>query len=255
MGSGFGLEDCGAGAHARYRGFIEERPSAGDVLDRHRTSGGGDRGLGEVQVHVGDLCQLTQVRQLTNRGGAGGHRLIDASCEGEHLHPPAAHCGTFRSPRQQAGRPVQRLRRRGQRALLQRPGTGDRQQPASAGIRSGLARELGGDTRPRPRQLRVRRLNRGQGADREFGAPRWQHTHRQGVAREGVPEADLAALVDEQALPYTCLECLGHEVCGVAAGRIQQRPVHAAAKQRGGDEHVDLRWVEQLKAGVHRLGE
>ena len=97
------------------------------MLDRQRPSGGSDGRLSEVEVHVGDLCRLTQGRQLADRGSACGHRLIDPAGEGEHLDPATTHCGTFWSLRQQAGRPIQRLRRRGQGTLLQCPDTGERQ--------------------------------------------------------------------------------------------------------------------------------
>ena len=70
-----------------------------------------------------------------------------------------------------------------------------------------------------------------------------------------MPEADLAGLVDEQLLPDARLERPRDGGSGLAGGRVQQRPVHAAAEQRGGDEHIGLRWFEQLDAGVHRLGE
>ena len=70
-----------------------------------------------------------------------------------------------------------------------------------------------------------------------------------------MPEADLAALVDEQFLPKARLERPRDDGSGLSGGRIQQRPVHAAAEQRGGDEHIGLRWFEELDAGVHRLGE
>ena len=85
------------------------------------------------------------------------------------------------------------------------------------------------------------RLNCGQGAAREPGAPDWQQNRHQCITGEGMAEADLPGLVDEQPLPDTCPECLRDDVCGVTGSRIQQCPVHAAAQQRGSDEHVHVR--------------
>jgi hypothetical protein len=118
------------------------------VVGRHRPPGRGDRGLGQVQVHVGDLVLRTEGGQLANRGRARGHGLVHPPREREHLHPPGPRGGALGALGQQAGRPVQRFGRRGQRTLLERPGTRGGQQLTGAGTRAGLDRELGGHTRP-----------------------------------------------------------------------------------------------------------